>query len=125
MGLLDFGFYTTKLEKEGNGNSSKLKLHRHFLGGPVAKTPYSQSRQLGLMPSQGTKISHDANESSHAAAKDLIGRLMILHPATKIHPSQINKMTLHRSHCFIRAWQFILGGFQFFQWLWILARVLK
>ena len=76
---------------------------------------------LGSMPGQGTKIPRDANESSHVATKELIGRLMILRPATKTCPSQINKTTLHRSHCFIRAWPFISGGFQFFQWLWILA----
>ena len=80
---------------------------------------------LGSMPDQRTKIPRDANESSHATTKERIGRLMILRPATKTRPSQINKTTLHRSHCFIGAWQLILGGFQFFQWLWILARVLK
>ena len=80
---------------------------------------------LGSMPDQRTKIPRDANESSHTTTKERIGRLMILRPATKTRPSQINKTTLHRSHCFIGAWQLILGGFQFFQWLWILARVLK
>ena len=47
------------------------------------------------MPGQGIKIPHDANESSHAATKELIRRLMILHPATNARPSQINKTTLH------------------------------
>ena len=48
-------------------------LARHFPGGPMVKNPPSNAGDVGLIPSQGTKIPHATGQlSPHAATTELV-----------------------------------------------------